>query len=239
MKALFAELYGKDSGCSRGRGGSMHLIDMRHNILGTSAVVGTTIPVAMGWALALQHEGSGRIVASFFGDGATEEGCFYECLNFAALHKLPMLLVCENNGFAIHTPLSKRWATSRLCERVETYGIPAVQIADADVMGLYNQVQDASLRLRNGGGPESIECLTYRWKEHVGPNEDYEAGYRARSELVRHQLNDPLGQLGRQLSLSERVRIDAEIDARIEEAVVFAEASHFPPVEDLSKYVFA
>src|SRR5262249_17837477 len=120
LRAFFAELYGKDTGCARGKGGSMHIIDMSHFVLGTSAVVGTRLPVALGYALALQREGEGRVVAAFFGDGATEEGVFHESINFAALHRLPVLLVCENNSLAIHTPLEKRWATPQLCERVRT-----------------------------------------------------------------------------------------------------------------------
>src|SRR5436309_1083397 len=127
LPALFAELYGKTTGCARGKGGSMHLVDMNQYILGTSAVVGTTVPIAVGYSLALKLEGKGRVVAAFFGDGATEEGVLYESLNFAALHRLPVLFVCENNFFAIHTPLEKRWATRQLCERVRTYGIPAQQ----------------------------------------------------------------------------------------------------------------
>ncbi len=131
---MMAELYGKVGGCARGKGGSMHLIGMEQFILGTSAVVGTTIPLAVGFALALKREGKGRIAVAFFGDGATEEGVFYESLNFAALHRLPMLFVCENNFFAIHTPLEKRWATKRLCERVATYDIPTAKIEDGDVL---------------------------------------------------------------------------------------------------------
>src|SRR6266566_499665 len=134
LRAFFAELYGKDSGCARGKGGSMHLVDMNHYILGTSAVVGTTVPIAVGYSLALKREGTGRVVVSFFGDGTAEEGVFYESLNFASLQRLPVLFVCENNGLAIHTPLDKRWATRQLCERVRTYGIPSRQVTDSDVL---------------------------------------------------------------------------------------------------------
>src|SRR5260370_22131115 len=121
---MFAELYGKDTGCARGKGGSMHIIGMDQYILGTSAVVGTTIPIAVGYALALHREGKRRVVAAFFGDGGSEEGVFYESLNFAALNKLPVLLVCENNGYAIQTHISKRWATTLLCVRVDSFCIP-------------------------------------------------------------------------------------------------------------------
>ena len=150
LPALFAELYGKDTGCARGKGGSMHIVGMDQHILGTSAVVGTTVPIALGYSLALQREGKGRVVVSFFGDGATEEGVFYESLNFAALHKLPVLFVCENNRYAIHTPTEKRWATTRLCERVSTYGIPTHQVLDSDVLALWKHASDAYAALRQG-----------------------------------------------------------------------------------------
>ena len=139
LKQMMAELYGKGTGCAAGKAGSMHLIDMDANVLGMSAVVGTTIPVAAGYAFALQREGKSRIAASFFGDGATEEGVFSETLNFASLHKLPILFVCENNGFAIHSPTSNRWATEALCERVRTYGIETRELADdePEIAALY------------------------------------------------------------------------------------------------------
>src|SRR6202050_1789932 len=125
LPAMFAELYGKATGCAAGKGGSMHLIGMDRNILGNSAVVGTHIPVALGFALAIKRRKESRVVACFLGDGATEEGVFGESLNFASLTALPVVFVCENNGFAIHTPLAKRWATDRLVERVATFGIRA------------------------------------------------------------------------------------------------------------------
>ena len=150
--ALFAELYGKATGVARGKGGSMHLIDMTHNVLGASAVVGTTIPLAVGFALAFKRTQSPRVVVAFFGDGATEEGVFTESLNFAALHKLPILFVCENNFYAIHTPVTRRWATQRLCERVETYGIPARCIEDGDVLKLRAETAAAIAALRRGAG---------------------------------------------------------------------------------------
>jgi TPP-dependent pyruvate/acetoin dehydrogenase alpha subunit len=240
LNAMIAELYGKDTGCARGKGGSMHLVDMKRCILGSSAVVGTTIPVAVGYALALKRECSGRVVAAFFGDGATEEGVFYESLNFAALHRLPILFVCENNFYAIHTPLSKRWATRRLCERVETYGIPSKQVADGDVFAIRQAAADAFSPMRTGdGGPAFLECHTYRWREHVGPNEDYEAGYRGRDELAPWQQRDQVESVGCSLSAGERQRIDAEIEAKIEAAFEFAEISPAPEKRELYTDVYA
>jgi TPP-dependent pyruvate/acetoin dehydrogenase alpha subunit len=239
LPALFAELYGKDMGCARGKGGSMHIADMGRHILGTSAVVGTTVPIAVGYALALKREGKGRLVAAFFGDGATEEGVFYESLNFAALHKLPVLFVCENNGYAIHTPLTKRWATQRLCERVATYAIPAHQVADSDVLALWKLTKEAAAAIRRGSGPVFIECKTYRWREHVGPAEDYDAGYRTREELRPWVENDQVTAAGARLDAQAKARLDAEIEREIAAAIEFAENSPFPEAKELYTDVYA
>ena len=239
LAAMFAELYGKDTGCARGKGGSMHMIGMEQHILGTSAVVGTTVPIAVGYALALEREAKGRLVAAFFGDGATEEGVFYESLNFAALHKLPVLFVCENNGYAIHTPISKRWATERLCERVATFGIPAHQIPDGDVLALWKLASEAYDAIRQGSGPIFIECRTYRWKEHVGPGEDYDAGYRTRAELEPWCNRDQVRIIGEMLDAVDKSAIDAAIERRIAGAIAFAEASPFPTAQELYTDVYA
>jgi pyruvate dehydrogenase E1 component alpha subunit len=239
LPAMMAELYGKIDGCARGKAGSMHLVGMAQNILGTSAVVGTTIPIALGYALALKREGKGRVVAVFFGDGATEEGVFSESLNFAALHRLPALFVMENNSLAIHSPIARRQMTDRICDRVETYGIPAHRIADGDVLEIYERSRKAVERLRSGAGPAFLECMTYRWREHVGPGEDYDAGYRSREDLLRWQRNDQMIRLAALVDKQNRVRIDEEIERRIRDAVAFAENSEFPPTRELCDHVFA
>ncbi len=239
LKAMMAELYGKATGGAGGKGGSMHLIDMGSNVLGASAVVGTTIPLAVGYALALRRGKTDRVVASFFGDGATEEGVFAESLNFAALHRLPVLFVCENNSYAIHTSVGRRWATERLAERVSTYGIPAATIADGDVFAIRAAAARAIASMRKGGGPTFLECRTYRWREHVGPNEDYEAGYRDRADLEPWLAADPVEAAAALLPAGRRPPIDAAIEDEIAAAVAFAEASPFPPVEALETHVFA
>ena len=239
LGAMYAEMFGKSTGCAKGRGGSMHLIETRHNVIGASAVVGTHIPVAVGHALALKTAGKGRMVTIFFGDGATEEGVFYESLNFASLHKLPVLFVCENNGFAIHTPLAKRWATNRLCERVETFGIPAERIAGGDVFAIRDAARDAVAAIRNGDGPQFIECETYRWREHVGPAEDYDDGYRTRDDQAPWIENDQVARLGEMLGDDIRGRIDSEIELEIAAAVAFAENSPSPNPEELWDSVYA
>jgi len=239
VSGLMAELYGKKTGVAGGKGGSMHIIDMSHNVLGTSAVVGTTIPVALGFALAFKRSGTGRVVAAFFGDGATEEGVFAESLNFAALQKLPVLFVCENNFYAIHTPVTKRWATQQLCERVATYGIPAHKVEDGDVFKLRNLTESLIGAIRQGQGPAFIECQTYRWRGHVGPNEDFDAGYRERNDLGRWLENDQVEKVGRLMAAPQRAAIDSEIETEIAAAIAFAESSPFPERDALYSNVYA
>jgi pyruvate dehydrogenase E1 component alpha subunit len=239
LNAMLAELFGKDAGCARGKGGSMHLVDAGNHIVGASAVVGTTIPIAVGYALALKRERKGRVVAAFFGDGGIEEGVFHESLNFAALHCLPVLFVCENNFYAIHTPLEKRWATRRVCERVRTYGIPAHLIEDCDVVEIRRLAAELIEGIRQEGGPAFLEIHTYRWREHVGPGEDYDAGYRSRDELQKWRRNDSMEVIGSRLPCEVRQGIDAEIDTTIAAAVDFAENAPWPHREELFTHVFA
>ena len=239
INLMLAELYGKATGVAGGKAGSMHLVDMKAGVLGMSAVVGTTIPVAAGYALALKREGLGRIVACFFGDGATEEGVFSETLNFAALHKLPILFICENNGFAIHSPLSKRWATEALCERVRTYSIKTHEIGDADVFVIRQTAELALQAIRAGEGPQFMECKTYRWREHVGPGEDYDDDYRSRDRLTLWQKNDPVKNTAEMLADTERLAIDAAVEQEIADAIEFAEKSPWPEPEELFIHVYA
>ena len=239
LNQMMAELYGKGTGGAGGKAGSMHLVDMKAGVLGMSAVVGTTIPIAAGYAFAMKREGKGRVTASFFGDGATEEGVFSETLNFTALHKLPVLFVCENNGFAIHSPLSNRWATEALCERVRTYGIPTHEVGDADVFTIRQTADGALQAIRNGEGPQFMECKTYRWREHVGPGEDYEDDYRTRDELNPWQDSDAVAATGAMLDEPERETIDSEVEQQIADAVEFAEQSPWPEPEELFSHVYA
>ncbi|MCB9948485.1 MAG: thiamine pyrophosphate-dependent dehydrogenase E1 component subunit alpha [Rhodospirillaceae bacterium] len=239
LKAMIAELFGKAAGVAGGKGGSMHLIAPEVNMLGASAVVATQIPLAVGAALTQKMKGTGAIVAVFLGDGATEEGVFHESLNFAALKRLPVLFVCENNGYSIHTPLRARWATDRLTERVATYGLPAARIADGDVFAIRDQAAGFVASIRDGRGPAFMEVQTYRWKEHVGPNADFDAGYRPESEARPWIDNDQLPRLGALIDAEERAAIDARVETAIAEAFAFAEAASPPPLEDLLAHVHA
>lgn len=239
LKQMIAELYGKATGCARGKGGSMHLIETSVGMMGTSAVVGTTIPQAVGYAYALKYQRKDAIVVSFFGDGAVEEGVFAESINLAALKKLPIIFVCENNLYAIHTHQRQRQSLANICDRVRSYGIPAERIEDNDVIALYNRVNEAVKTLRDGKpGPFFFECMTYRWKEHVGPKEDFHLGYRSKEEAEPWIKNDQVKRLGEKLEAQIRVKIEAEVEAQIEEAFAFAEASPFPDRTELYAHVF-
>jgi TPP-dependent pyruvate/acetoin dehydrogenase alpha subunit len=243
LNLMMAELYGKSTGCAGGKAGSMHLIDMSNGVLGASAVVGTTIPVATGYALAMQREAKQtkkqRVVVSVFGDGGTEEGCFYESLNFASLHRLPILYVCENNRLAIHTPLERRWATEKLCERVATYGIETHKVNDADVFTVRDTVAKAVASIRQQQGPIFIECATYRWLEHVGPLDDHKDNYRDLDEYRRWKENDQIARLAGMLDEHVRKQLDDEITAEISMAEAFAEKSPYPAAEELYKNVYS
>jgi TPP-dependent pyruvate/acetoin dehydrogenase alpha subunit len=239
LPAMMAEMYGKVTGCARGKGGSMHIVDMNHLILGASAVVGTGIPITTGYGLALKREGKGRVAVVFFGDGATEEGAFYESLNFAALHKLPVLFVCENNGYAIHEPLSKRWAAEDLCRRVEGFGVPARRIEDGDILAIRDAAQAALDDIRAGKGPRFLECKIYRWREHVGPAEDYDQGYRPESEFHPWRATDQVARLAAMVPEATRAKIEAENEAEIAQSIVFAEESPFPDASELMRHVYA
>jgi TPP-dependent pyruvate/acetoin dehydrogenase alpha subunit len=233
LRALVAELYGKATGCAKGKGGSMHLIDAGHGIMGTSAVVGTTIPNAVGYAYALQYRKSDAIVVSFFGDGGVEEGVWHESLNFAALKALPVIFICENNSYAIHTHQLRRQPAGNICERARTYGMPAEQIGD-DVLMVAEKVGAAVSALRAGRpGPFFFECLTYRWKEHVGPNDDFDAGYRTRKEAEPWFANDQMRRMESLLDAQLRRSIQEEIEAEIRDAFDFAERSPFPAPAEL------
>jgi TPP-dependent pyruvate/acetoin dehydrogenase alpha subunit len=238
MKRMVAELFGKVDGCARGKGGSMHLIAPECGMMGASAVVGTTIANAVGHAYALRYRRSKAMVASFFGDGATEEGVFSESLNFAVLKRLPIVFVCENNQYAIHTHQSRRQGTLSICDRARPHGMPAEVLDGNDVLEIHARIYDATVRIRNGAGPCFFEVMTYRWNEHVGPGHDYNLGYRERSELEPWLEADPVRQLANQLNPDLRARIEREADREIADAVAFAEASPFPDATELTTDVF-
>jgi TPP-dependent pyruvate/acetoin dehydrogenase alpha subunit len=234
VRKMMAELFGKATGCAKGKGGSMHLVDAAHGVMGASAVVGTTIPNAVGYAYALRLQRRDSIVVSFFGDGATDEGVFYESLNFAALKRLPIIFVCENNFYAIHTHLLRRHKDAELCARVSAYGVPAEQIGDNDILKIHERTRNAVELLRGkDSGPFFLECLTYRWKEHVGPGEDFHLGYRNLEEARPWMEGDQLLRLAALIPAPNRERIAAEVEAEIREAIASAEQDPFPDAREL------
>lgn len=238
MDRMIAELFGKATGVAGGKGGSMHLVDVAHGIMGTSAVVATTIPEAMGFAYGLKVQRKKSIVVCFFGDGATDEGVFYESLNFAALKALPIIFVCENNLYAIHTHQDARQSKSNIRERAAVFGMPAETIED-DVFKIYERVGMAVEALHAGKpGPYFFECMTYRWKEHVGPNDDFAMGYRSVDEAEPWYQNDQVKRVGEMLETSKQARIKDEVEAEIKAAFDFAEASPFPDKSELFTQVF-
>jgi TPP-dependent pyruvate/acetoin dehydrogenase alpha subunit len=239
LKRMIAELYGKATGSAKGKGGSMHLIDLDVNMLGTSAVVGTTIANAVGYAYAVKYQKKDAIVFSFFGDGATDEGVFHESLNFAALKVLPIIFICENNSYAIHTHQRLRQARRNICERANTYGIRSERIEGNDVLKIYEKVKAAVDALHSGQtGPFFFECMTYRWKEHVGPNEDFQLGYRSRDEVEPWIRGDQVPRIGALVDPARRLHIEASVEEEIREAFAFAERSPFPNLSELYTDVF-
>lgn len=242
---LLAEFYGKATGCAGGKGGSMHPVDKDLNILGTTAIVGGGIPIAVGTAWAEQMKGSNDIAAVFFGDGASEEGTFHESLNFAALKNIPVLFVCENNMYATASPISKRQAKqSSIADKAASYGIPGICVNGNNVMDVYEVAKKAVERARNNHGATLIEATTYRWYGHVGPNDDTETGHRPARELEQWKKRCPLktyrDDLYTEKLLDKKVdkKFTDEIDHRLQEALQFAQESEQPAAETLLKNVF-
>jgi TPP-dependent pyruvate/acetoin dehydrogenase alpha subunit len=236
---MMAELYGKVDGCARGKAGSMHLVDPSVGMMGTSAVVATGISNAVGAALALKMQRSKSIVVCFFGEGATDEGAWHESMNFASLKKLPILFVCENNFYAIYSHVKDRLAGPGLQTRAHAYGIPAELIEDHEPMKLHERAGAAVAAVRRGEGPRFLECMTYRWRDHVGPGEDRVHNYRPDEELNAKIEGDNLKIVGDLLPADQRKSIEATEEQRVADAIAFAEASTFPEDQEVYDHVFA
>lgn len=232
LNAMFAELYGKVTGCCQGKAGSMHLAAPEVGLMGSSAVVASTIPHAVGAALAAKLLKKNHVVVAAFGDGATDEGVYHESLNFAALHKLPVIFLCENNGLAVHSKIKDRHSF-QVIEHAKSYGLPAISIPDGyDFMKVHETFSALVNEVRQSRLPCFVEIITYRYMEHVGVGEDYQAGYRSREELERWKSNDPLV-LDQELIDKYSSVIHDEIDAAIE----FAESSPLPSEKNLLTHV--
>lgn len=245
LKRMLAEIYGKRDGCSGGKGGSMHLIDESVGFKGSTAIVGNTIPVGVGLALSISLEGSDRVSTVFLGDGAAEEGVFYESVNFAALKHLPVLFVCENNHYSVYSPLRVRQPKGRrIHEMVAAIGIRAAFVDGNDSVEVYAACRDAVASIRRGDGPLFLELETYRWREHCGPHYDNHIGYRTEAEFNEWKAKDPIVRLERKLREIGRIddaelaEMDRTIAAEVAEAFAFAENSPFPDSMESSRHVY-
>jgi len=244
IKALMAELYGKEAGCSKGRGGSMHLASPEWGLPGSSAIVAGTIPLAVGAALSFSMQKKDSVSVAFFGDGAAGEGVFYESLNFASLKKLPVIFVCENNLYSTHLPISACLAEVHICEKAAAFNMPGIRVDGNNVVEVLQSAKKAIDRARLGKGPALIECMTYRWRGHVGPNDDIDKGLRSREELDCWMNRCPIKTLEESLltrgimSESEKSKIIKRIDKEIEDSVTFAKQSPYPDKRDYLNYVF-
>lgn len=245
LKRMIAEIYGKSTGCSGGKGGSMHLIDKSVGFMGSTAIVGGTIPIAVGLGLSIKLHQTNQISCVFFGDGAVEEGVFYESVNFAVLKKLPVLFICENNFYSVYSPLNVRQPKGRrIFEMVSAMGCPAFHGDGNNAVEVFEKVGASIDSLRKGNGPVFFEFETYRWREHCGHNYDNHIGYRTENEFLQWKDRDPVCFLERQLiqnsmiSEKECENINKELLREIEEAFQFAEKSPFPETKTTFQHLF-
>jgi pyruvate dehydrogenase E1 component alpha subunit len=242
---LMAEIYGKTTGVCKGKGGSMHLADFRLGSLGESGVVGSAIPVATGAALACRNLKNGRVVLCFFGDGAANQGCLYESMNMAAVWKLPVIYLCENNQYASTTAQRDITAVRNLSSRAAGFGLPGVTVEDGqDVVAVWEVVSEAVARARAGDGPSMVEVRTYRYSHH-SEGLRHASAYRDPAELEAWMARDPV-KMGAQRLLEAGIadqatldRLDEETMAEVDAPVQFAEDSQLPEAEDAFADLFA
>ena len=241
---MMAELLGKVDGYCRGKGGSMHIVDFHLGIIGTNGIVGGGIPIGTGSAWGDKQLGRDNVTVTFFGDGASNQGVFFEAMNLAAIWKLPVIFAVENNGYTEWTPTEKLTA-GRIVDRAAPFGIPAVQVDGNDVLAVRAAAEQAVARGRAGEGPTLIECLTYRWHGHNEGEETFAGNYRPQEEQDSWRAREPIAAYTRHLvatgtcSQDDVDRIDAEEVARVDEALAFAEQSPFPDPSEALEDVFA
>lgn len=245
LNAMIAELYGRTTGCCGGRGGSMHLIDQRAGFMGATAIVGGTVPLAVGAAWAARLQAKDFLGVAFFGDGCFEEGVMHESLNFASLHKLPVLFVCENNNFAVYTPLSERQPARAIHAVAQAHGWRTWDGDGNDIEAVAAIAGEAANRARAGEGPQFIELEAYRWREHCGPNFDDELNYRSIMQIEAGKQRCPIARTRLKL-LSENLVSEAELEmmeheiaVEIDEAFRFALSSPAPVGADAATKVYA
>jgi len=242
MNALMAEMFGKREGCSRGHGGSMHVFDAQRRFFGGSAIVGGALPLAAGFALAERYNGSDRIVACFFGEGAVAEGAFHESMNLAALWKLPVLFLCENNLYAMGTALDRSESDTDLCEKARSYRMATATVDGMDVLAVRHAVRAAAEHVRGGAGPMFVELRTYRFRAHSMFDPEL---YRSRDEVAHWKDRCPIAALERAMRADgvlddARLReIEGAVGREVADAIAFAEAGTLEPASDLTRDVYA
>lgn len=242
---LLAEVLGKEEGCSRGMGGSMHLFAADKGLLGTVPIVAGTVPLAVGAALAAKKDGRGDVAVAYFGDGASEEGVVHESLNLAAVWKLPILFVCENNLFSSHLHISLRQPTDRIARFADGHRIPAVTLDGNDVAAVSRAAGSLISGARSGAGPGFLEAVTYRWRGHVGHREDEDVGVDRGADLHLWKARDPVRRLADALVAVEALSSDAytalrtDVDTQVMEAWRRARSAPYPPESRLLDRVYA
>ena len=244
---LAAELYGRVTGSAKGRGGSVHLTDRETPFVVSTAILGQTIPLAVGSALAFKMDKKPNVAIAFFGDASCEEGILYESMNYAAINQLPVLFICENNLYSTESPLEVRQPPgTELVERAHAFRVPAHKLDGNDVYSLQAVVSRILEGMRAGGGPAFLECMTYRWREHVGPKFDHDLGrtYRSREELVEWQARCPVVKAGQYLlkegvvSEADLGKIAEEVQEGVDCAIEIARTAPWPSVQALYDYVY-
>ena len=242
LKRMMAELLGKATGYCKGNGGSMHIADLEQGNLGATGIVGSGIPLATGAALAIAMRKEGKVVACFFGDGAANTGAFHESLNLAAIWKLPVIYVCENNQYAMSGSAREMFSIPRIADRGSAYGIPGITVDGNDVLAVHAAAAEAARRARGGEGPSLLTCETYRWKGHSRSDANR---YRTKEEIAAWQARCPIRRLRLHLetagALDDQAAtvIEQGVRGEIEEAVRFAESSPAPSLEGAEADLYA
>jgi acetoin:2,6-dichlorophenolindophenol oxidoreductase subunit alpha len=243
MNKMMAEIYGKNTGCCKGKGGSMHIADFSVGMLGADGIVGAGLPISTGAALAAKLEGKNNVAVVFFGDGACQEGEFHETLNLASIWKLPLLFVCENNLYGVNTSAEYAWGAKEITRIPKAFHIASKSVYGNDVETVYSTAQEAVARLRKGDGPYFLECMTYRWHKHF--LSDGLADLRPKQELEAWKKKCPIAAfesklLKRKTLTQAKIKtIDAEILARVQKAHAFALNSPYPQPQDALEDVYS
>ena len=238
MRTIMAEMDGKREGCSRGRGGSMHLFDAELRLFGGNAIVAGGLPLAVGLALADKLQKANRVTACFFGEGAMAEGAFHEAMNLAALWKVPALFLCENNLYAMGTALARSESQTDLCAKAGSYGVPTARVDGQDIVAVHEAAKKAQQHVREGKGPFFVEFQTYRYRAHSMFDPDL---YRDKKEIEEWKTRGPLHTFTARLKAEKKLTeeqflaLDAEVAKEVGDAVAFAEAGSWEPVEDLTR----